>query len=227
MWLRYCLWHCWPKAGDAVRPGGCIFVQVELRRWWSNRVPLAWVVVRGVETDALLSGPAVVGQDGVCEGRVVVVPKRMGLSPNLEHSSNVVRTVVASAPMSPSGTTLSHVVRHVVSGGPVCPSRTSVLYLVQSCSMRSTYAASVYGWILCSSRVRAWASCLYRVQCRGASFGGGVAAGSGVGFFLSVALCPCRVACTRVYSSSSCSGVHSRWASPVDGLVGWHVPVRA
>ena len=55
-----------------------------------------------------------------------------------------------------------HVVRDVVSGGPVCPSRTSVSYLVQSCSMRSTYAASVYGWMLCSARVRAWASCWYR-----------------------------------------------------------------
>ena len=57
------------------------------------------------------------------------------LSPNgwwgLEQSWNVVRTVVASAPMSPSGTTLSHVVRDVASGGPVCPSRTSVPYLVQ------------------------------------------------------------------------------------------------
>ena len=153
------------------------------------------------------------------------------LSPNgwwgLEQSSNVVRTVVASAPMSPSGTTSSHVVRDVVSGGPVCPSRISVSYLVQSCSMRSTYAASVHGWTLCSARVRAWASCLYRVQCRGAGLGGGVAAGSGVGSFFSVALCPCRVACTRVYSSSSRSGVHSRWASPVDAAVGRHVAVRA
>ena len=93
--------------------------------------------------------------------------------PGLEQSSNVVRTVVASAPMSPSGTTLSHVVGVVVSGGPVCPSRTSVSYLVQSRNMRLTYAASVYGWILGSARVRASASCLYRVQCRGAGLGGG------------------------------------------------------
>ena len=105
------------------------------------------------------------------------------LSPNrwsgLEQSSNVVRTAVASAQMSPSSTTSSHVVRHVAPGGPVCPSRTSVSCLVQSCSMRSTYAASVYGWILCSARVRAWASSWYRVQCRGAGLGGGVAAGPG------------------------------------------------
>ena len=103
---------------------------------------------------------------------------------------------------------------------PVCPSRTSFLYLVQSCSMRSTYEASVYGWILCSARVRAWASCWYRVQRQGAGLGGGVAAGSGVGSFFSAALCPCRVAFTRVYSSSSRSGVHSRWASPVDAGLG-------
>ena len=149
------------------------------------------------------------------------------LSPNgwsgLEQSSNVVRTVVASAPMSPCGTTSSHVVRDVASGGPVCPSRTSVSYLVRSCSMRSMYAASVYGWILCSARVRAWASCWNRVQCRGAGLGGGVAAGSGVGSFFSVALWPCRVACTRVDLSSSRSGVHSRGASPVDTVVGRHV----
>ena len=77
VWLRYRLWRCRPKAGDAVRPGGCIFVQVALQRWWSNRVPVAWVVVRGLEVDALLSGPAVVGQDGVCDGGVVVVPERV------------------------------------------------------------------------------------------------------------------------------------------------------
>ena len=145
----------------------------------------------------------------------------------LEQSSSVVRAVVASDPMSPSGTTLSHVVRDVVSGGPLCPSRSSVSYLVQSCSMRSTYTASVYGWILCSARVRAWASCWYSVQCRGVGLGWGVAAGSGMGSFFSVALCPCRVACTKVYSSSSRPGVHSRWASPVDALVGRHVAVRA
>ena len=145
----------------------------------------------------------------------------------LEQSLGVVRTVLASAPMSPSGTTSSHVVRDVASGGPVWPSRTSVLYLVQSCSMRSTYPASVYGWILCSTRVRAWASCWYRVQRREAGLGCRVPAGSGVGSFFSVALCPCRVACTRVYSSSSRSGVHSRWLSPVDAVVGRHVAVRA
>ena len=93
------------------------------------------------------------------------------LSPNgwsgLEHSSNVVQTVVASATMSPSGTTSSYVVRDVAPCGPLCPSRTSVSYLVQSCSMHSTYAVPVYGWILCSARVRAWASRWYRVQRRG------------------------------------------------------------
>ena len=68
VWFRYLLWHGRPKAGDAVFPGGCIFVQVKLQRWWSNRV---------VEVDALLSGPAVVGQDGVRDGGVVVVPKRV------------------------------------------------------------------------------------------------------------------------------------------------------
>ena len=56
----------------------------------------------------------------------------------LEPSPNVSRTVVASAPMSLSGTMSSHVVRDVAPGGPVCPSGTSVSYLVQSCSMRST-----------------------------------------------------------------------------------------
>ena len=153
------------------------------------------------------------------------------LSPNgwssLEQSSNVVRTVVASAAMSPSGTTSSHVVRDVAPDGPLCTSRTSISSLVQSCSMRSTYAVSVYGWILCSARLRAWASCCYRVQCRGAGLGGGVAAGSGVGSFFSGSLCPCWVACTRVYSSSCRPGVHSRWASPVDAMVGRHVAVRA
>ena len=69
--------------------------------------------------------------------------------------------------------------------------------------MRSTYAASVYGWILCSARVLAWAICLYRVQNRGAGLGGGTAVGFGVGSFLSAALFRWRVACTRVYSSSS------------------------
>ena len=127
--------------------------------------------------------------------------------------------------MSQSGTPLSHVVRGVVFGGPVCPSRTSVSYLVQSCSMRSTYAVSMYGWILCSPRVRAWASYLYRVQCRGAGLGSGVEVGSGVGSFLSAPLFPWRVACTRLYSSSSRSGVHSRWASPVGALVARHVAV--
>ena len=90
---------------------------------------------------------------------------------DLQQSSNVVRTVVASARMSLSGTTSAHVVRDVVSGGPVCPSRTSVSYVVQSCNMRS-----VKGWILCSARVRASASCWYRVQCRGAGLGWGVEA---------------------------------------------------
>ena len=37
-----------PKAGDAVCPAGCVFVQVFLKRWWPNRVPLASVVVRDV-----------------------------------------------------------------------------------------------------------------------------------------------------------------------------------
>ena len=77
VWFRYRLWHSWPKAGGAACPGCCILVQVELQRWLSNRVPLVRVIVRGVEVDALLSGPAVVGQDGVRDGRVVVVPKRV------------------------------------------------------------------------------------------------------------------------------------------------------
>ena len=70
---------------------------------------------------------------------------------------------LASAPMSPSGTRSSHVARGVVPGGPVCPSRISVSYFVQSCSMRSTYVTSVYGWMLCSARVRAWASCVQQI----------------------------------------------------------------
>ena len=77
VWLRYWLWHCGPKAGDVVCSGGRVLVQVELQRWWPNRVPLAWVIVRGVEVDALLSGPAVVGQDGVRDGGVAVVSKRV------------------------------------------------------------------------------------------------------------------------------------------------------
>ena len=60
-----------------MRPGGCIFVQVELQRRWSNRVPFPWVILRGVEVDALLIGPAAVGQDGIRGGGVVVVPKRV------------------------------------------------------------------------------------------------------------------------------------------------------
>ena len=106
--LQYRLWHCRPKADDVVCSGGCVFVQGELQRQWPNRVPLTWVVVRGVEVDALLSGPALVDQDGVRDGGAAVVST--GWS-GLEQSSNVVRTVVASAPMSPSGTTSSHVVR--------------------------------------------------------------------------------------------------------------------
>ena len=151
------------------------------------------------------------------------------LSPNgwsgLEPSPNVARTVVGSALMSPSGTMSSQVVRDVAPGGPVSPSRTSVSYLVQYCSMHSTYAASMYGRILCSARVRAWTSCRYRVQCWGVGLVGGVAAGSSVGSFSS--LCPSRVACTRVYSSSSRPGLHSRWASPVAAMLGRHVAVRA
>ena len=62
VWFRYRLRCRRPKAGDAVCSAGCVFVQVELQRWWPNRVPLAWVIVRAVEVDALLGGPAVVGQ---------------------------------------------------------------------------------------------------------------------------------------------------------------------
>ena len=129
--------------------------------------------------------------------------------------------------MSLSGTTLSPVVLGVVPGGPVCPSRICASYLVHSCSMRSTYAASLYGWILCSARVRAWAGCLYGVQCRGAGLLGGVVVGSGVGSFPSAGLSPWPVLCDRVYSLSSHSGVHSTWASPADAVVGRHVAVRA
>ena len=224
VWLRYRLWRCRPKAGDAVRPGGCIFVQVELQRWWSNRVPLAWVVVRGVVVDALLSGRAVVAPNGVRDGGVLVVLERVvGPREVFERGAN-------SRSQRFDVSVWQYVIpccTGVVSGGPVCPSRTSVSYLVQSCNIRSTYAASVYGWILCSARVRVWASCLYRVQCRGAGLGGGIAAGSGVGFLFSIALLPCRVACTGVCSSSLRSGVHSRSASPVDALVGRHVAVCA
>ena len=171
MWFPHRLRRRPPKAGDAVCSRGCVFVQVELQRWWPNRVPLGWVIVRGVEVDALLGGTAVVGQDGVRDGGAVVVPERVvPLRMVFIRGS----TVVASAPLPRSGTMRSHVVRGVVFGGPVCPSRISVSYLVQSCSMRSTYAASVYGWILCSARVRAWASCLYRVQCRAAGLVGGL-----------------------------------------------------
>ena len=75
-------------SGD-VRPGGCILVQVELQRWWPNRVPHALVVVRVVELDALLSKPAVVGEDGVRDGVVVVVPERaVGLRTVLERGAN-------------------------------------------------------------------------------------------------------------------------------------------
>ena len=77
VWFRYMLRRRWPKAGYAVRPGGCVFVQVELQRWWPNRVPLVWVVVRGVEVDALPGRAALKGQDGVRDGGVVVVPERV------------------------------------------------------------------------------------------------------------------------------------------------------
>ena len=66
-----------------------------------------------------------------------------------------------------------------------------------------------------------------QVHCREAGLCGGVAAVSDAGSFFPVALFPWRVACTRVYSSSSRSVVHSRWASPVDALVGWHCAVCA
>ena len=71
---------------------------------------------------------------------------------------------LASALMSPSCTRLSQVARVVVSGGPVRSSKISVSYFVQSCSMDSTYITPVYGWMLCSARVRAWASSLYSVH---------------------------------------------------------------
>ena len=73
VWFRYRLRRR-PKAGDSGSPSGCVILQVELQRWWPNRVPLTWAVVRSVEPDALLSGPAVVGQDGVCDGGNVIVP---------------------------------------------------------------------------------------------------------------------------------------------------------
>ena len=153
-------------------------------------------------------------------------------SPNrwlsLEQSSNVVRTVVASAPMSPSGTTSSHAVRGVVSGGRVC-AFTGPLFRTSSSLVACVPCTQLPCTVGYCARpgVRAWASCLYRVQCWWPGLGGGVAAGSGVGCSFSIVLCPCRVACTRVYSSSSRSGVNSRWASPVDALVVWHVAVRA
>ena len=75
--VRYRLWRRRRKPEDAVCPGGCVFVQVDLKRWWPSRVPFAWVVVRGVEVDALLAGPAVVGQDGVRDSGVVVVRERV------------------------------------------------------------------------------------------------------------------------------------------------------
>ena len=53
----------------------------------------------------------------------------------------------------------------VVAGGPFCPSTTSVSYLCQSCNICTTYVTSVYGWMLCSARVRAWARNLYTVHC--------------------------------------------------------------
>ena len=62
VWFRYRLRRRRPKASDAVCSAGGVFVQVELQRWWPNRVPLAWVIVRAVEVGGLLGGPAVVGQ---------------------------------------------------------------------------------------------------------------------------------------------------------------------
>ena len=89
MWFRYRLRRCRAKAGDAVDSGGCVFVRVELQLWWPNRVPLTWVVVRGVEVDALLGGPAVVGQDGIRDGGVVVIPERvMGFRTVFKRGSN-------------------------------------------------------------------------------------------------------------------------------------------
>ena len=64
VWFRYRSWGLRPKAGDAVCRGGCVFVQVDLMLWWP-RVPFVSVIVRGVEVDALLDGPAVVGQAGL------------------------------------------------------------------------------------------------------------------------------------------------------------------
>ena len=70
------------------------------------------------------------------------------------------------------------------------------------------------------------------VVCTGSSLGELVSVGGSllVGVSAPSSRLPCSRGgwhCTRVHSSSSGSGVHSRWASPVDALVGRHVAVRA
>ena len=127
--------------------------------------------------------------------------------------------------MSPSGTRSSHIVGGMVAGGPVCPSSTSVSYFGQSCNIRSTYVMSVYSWMLCSARVRAWARSFYSVHCWGVGLGGWVSVCSGSSAFIRTFLWP--TVCAAVYSSSPHPGVQSEWTSPKDAVVGLQVAVRA
>ena len=104
---------------------------------------------------------------------------------------------LASALMSPSGARSSHVVRGVASGGPVCPPSSFVSYCGQSCSIRPTYVASVYGSMLRSARVQAWARSLYNAHCWYAGLGSWVTISSES--FAYLAAFPWRTVCTTVY----------------------------
>ena len=182
-------------------PRGCIFVEVHLQCGGPHGVPLAWLVRCRVEVEVLLCGPAVVGQEGVHDGRVVAVVKgvlwRLVLN-NLGQHADVPRR-------APGCPTLWGV---VVAGGPVCPSSTPVSYFGQSCNIRSTYVTSVCGWMLCSARVRAWAKSLYSVPCGDVSLEDWVSVCSGSS--ASVGTFPWRTVCATVYSSSPPPGVQSK-----------------
>ena len=86
----------------------------------------------------LLSGPAVICQDGIHYGGFVAVVEGVSWRRGL--------IGLGSAPMSPSGIRWSDPVWVVVACAPVCPSSTSVSYFGQSCNIRSTYVTFGYGW---------------------------------------------------------------------------------
>ena len=165
----------------------------------------------------LLAGPAVVGQDSVNDASVVVVVERV--------VTRCVLDELSECTYAPVGYQVVQVARAVASGAPVYPSRSAVLYFVKSSSMRSAYVTSVYRCMLCSAKVRAWASCLYSIHRWGARLGGYAVACSGSSAALAAATW-CML-CTEVHLQFFYVGVESRWTSPVAAVAGMHVAVCA